>query len=137
MASVASGGTWHDISGHGNHLTYNGNPTFNYDSLAPYWDLDGAGDYFSITDAASGNDFDVHGTESYVAAAARGLTLGGWFHVEETGTFENLMAKWGAAGSLAYRLHLDTNDQAVMRFSDDGTNQSAIASAAQCRLTWR
>lgn len=78
VSSVASGGTWHDISGHGNHLTYNGNPTFNYYRLVGYWDLDGTGDYFSITDAASGNDFDILGNEVYVAAAARGLTLGGW-----------------------------------------------------------
>ena len=136
VGSVASGGTWHDISGHGNHLTYNGNPQFAYDGIVPYYGLDGTGDYFSITDAASGNDFDVLGTEAYVLATYRGLTVMGWFYPEETGTGEGLITKWGAAGSRAYYLFLDATDQFNMRFSDDGTNFDTAISSAVSMNAW-
>jgi hypothetical protein len=136
VGSVASGGDWHDISGHGNHLSYQGNLEHTYSGVVPNWKLDGTGDYFSITDAASGNDFDVLGTEAYIAAAARGLTVMLWCYVEETGTLENLIAKWGAAGSRAYRLFLNATDQFVMRFSDDGTNSDGATSSAVTMDAW-
>lgn len=134
--SVASGGNWHDISGHGNHLSYQGDPVFNYVGLVPFWYLDGTGDYFSITDAASGNDYDILGTEAYVAAAVRGLTVMGWFYPEETGTVENLITKWGGAGNRAYRLLLLNTDQFDMRFSDDGTNLDFVSSAVVSMNAW-
>ncbi len=118
VGSVASGGTWHDISGHGNHLAYNGDPQHDYYRLVPYWDLDGAGDYFNITDAASGNDFDVLGTEGYVAVAVRGLTLGGWFYADVDQT-QGLMTKGDTnAANSAYELYLVAGGTAVFRVSN-------------------
>jgi hypothetical protein len=98
--------------------------------------LDGTGDYFSITDAASGNDFDVLGTETYIAAAVRGLTVLGWFYPKETSTLEHLMTKWGVAGSRAYRLQFTAGDVFAMQFSDDGTNSDTASSAAVAMDAW-
>lgn len=136
VASVASGGNWHDISGHSNHLTYNGNPEHTYSVLVPNWKLDGTGDFFSITDVASANDFDVLGTETYIAAAARGLTVLLWFYPEETGTVEALIAKYGVAGSRAYRLTLTAADTVRMEFSDDCTDTDLVASSAISMGAW-
>jgi hypothetical protein len=72
--SVDSAGAWYDLSGLGHTLTYNGNPTHNYAGLVPYWHLDG-NDRFSRTDEA---DLSITGTETYVAANARGITFGCW-----------------------------------------------------------
>lgn len=137
VGSVASGGTWHDISGHGNHLSYQGNPQHSYDGLVPYWDLDGTGDYFNITDAASGNDFDVLGTETYVAAAARGLTMGGWAWIDVLGDYERFMAKWGASGQYAYEICQDVVGNARILFviSSNGVVQTQVASSGQSLTT--
>lgn len=91
VASVDSGGDWYDLSGLGKTLTYNGNPTINYSGLIPYWDLDGTGDYFSRADEA---DLDLIGNETYVAPAAQGFTIGGWFYPEDLVTgFQGVITK--------------------------------------------
>jgi hypothetical protein len=134
IASVDSGGDWYDVSGHGHHLTYNGDPTHAYDGVAPYWDYDGTGDYHHRPDEA---DLDISGTETYVAAAYRGLTWGGWFYPEETGTIEDLFSKWSAAaGQYSYRLYLDASDQINARFSDDGTNSDVATSSVVSMNAW-
>lgn len=84
----------HDLSAQDRHLTYNGNPRFNFDGLAPYIDLDGTGDYLSRADEAG---LDILGTESYVASAVRGVTLIGWFYPTNAALLQPAMAKWGAA----------------------------------------
>ncbi|MHA2263565.1 MAG: hypothetical protein ACXAEN_14310 [Candidatus Thorarchaeota archaeon] len=77
MSAFGSTGNAFDQSGNIRTLTYNGNPTYNYNGLVPYIDFDGTGDYLSAIDHPS---LDILGTETYVAAAARGLTTGGWFY---------------------------------------------------------
>jgi hypothetical protein len=78
MSAFDSSGNAQDQSGHAHHLTYNGNPTYNYTGLAPYIDLDGTGDYLARADEA---DLDIIGNESYMAVP--GLTAGGWFWVDD------------------------------------------------------
>lgn len=84
MSAFDSSGNAQDVSGHGHHLTYNGNPTYNFDATfySPYLDFDATGDYLTLGDTG---DLDIIGTESYVASAAQGLTLGGWFYPDVTG----------------------------------------------------
>ena len=94
-------GNVHDLTGQGRTLAYNGNPTYNYDGLAPYIDLDGTGDYLSRPDEPG---LDILGNEAYVAVAARGLTMGGWFWFDGTGAVNNMMGKWAAAGQTSYYL---------------------------------
>ena len=127
ISAFDSGGDAQDQSGHAHHLAYNGNPTYNYDGLAPYIDLDGTGDYLSRTDEA---DLDIIGTETYVAAAARGLTLGGWFwFADATAAIETCLSKWQAVvGGRSYML--DKTAAGLMRVlvSIDGT--AVISQAA-------
>jgi hypothetical protein len=128
VASVDSAGAWYDVSGHGHTLTYNGNPTFNYDGLVPYWDLDGTGDYFQRADEA---DLDITGLETFVAAAARGLTLGGWFR-QDVLAAEIAMAKWATTAPLVNQRSYLLSPQAgaVVGFfiSGDGVSSDWINS---------
>jgi len=129
MSAIGTAGEARDMAGNGQtyDLTLNGNPGFGYDGLAPYCQYDGTGDYHSFVDDAN---FDILGTETYIEAAYRGITLGGWFYVEETGTLEYLIAKRAAAGQISYYLALDAADQFTFVVSDDGTNTTAVTSVA-------
>ena len=137
VASVDSAGAWYDVSGHGHTLTYNGNPTFNYDGLVPYWDLDGTGDYFQRADEA---DLDITGTETYVAAAAQGLTLGGWFR-QDALALEIAMAKWAftapLANQLSYRLSVSGTGTVQFYVSMNGVAWTVVTSTnTYAAATW-
>ena len=107
MSSFDEGGNAYDLSGQGRTLTYNGNPTYNYVGLAPYIDLDGTGDFLSRADEAG---LDISGTESYVAAAAQGLTMGGWFYFNNLDPNRSLINKWDAAtNQRAYLFQTNTD----------------------------
>jgi len=116
-----------DLQGLGNHLTLHGNPQFD-STLTPFVQLDGTGDYFDITDAASSNAFDITGTETFIVS--NGIACWAWVIPGETGTVEYVISKWGAAASRAYRLYLDASDQFNFEISDDGTNSDVATSAA-------
>jgi hypothetical protein len=135
MSAVGTAGEARDLGGSGTtyDLTYNGNPAFNYDSLAPYCRYDGTGDYHSFADNAN---FDILGTETYFHSDVRGLTWGGWFYPEETSTAEDLMSKWGAAGQRAYRLRFTGGDAFAAAISDDGTNTDEATSAVVTVNAW-
>lgn len=131
MSAVGVAGEAQDLQSLGNHLTLNGNPQFGYEGLIPYCAYDGTGDYHNITDAASGNAFDILATaaaEPFIAD--NGLTLGCWCYPEETTTAERLMTKWGNVGNYAYQLGLSAGNQFFLRVSDDGTNSDLVLSAA-------
>lgn len=122
MSSFDENGDAFDLSGQGRILTYNGNPTYNFDGLVPYIDLDGTGDYLSRADEAG---LDILGTESYVAPAVRGLTLGGWFWPDTlSGPSHGLIGKWNSASQRAYLLLADvvaTMARPAFMISDDGS----------------
>lgn len=131
--SAIAGNSAVDVSGNGRTLTYNGNPTYNFDSLAPYIRFDGAGDYLSRADEAG---LDILGTETYVAAGHRGITLGGWFMPEDATADDTLLSKWGAAGQRSWVLQAagtvaaPVADPVRFYISDDGTNASGATSAS-------
>lgn len=96
-----------DVSGQGYHLTDNNTPLFNYDELAPYAEFDGVNQYLSRVDGGAANWADILGTETYIAAAARGLTLGGWFYIDQTtGADQGFITKvaGGAINTRSYAL---------------------------------
>jgi hypothetical protein len=129
MSSIGAG-TALDLSGNARTLTYNGNPTYNFDSLAPYIRFDGAGDYLSRADEAG---LDILGTETYIAALHRGLTLGGWFRPEDDANTVQIMGKWYTAGQKSYALRLRgavAGDPVSFYISDDGTNSDSANSTA-------
>ena len=127
MSVFDSGGNAQDVSGHGHHLTYNGNPTYNVDGGVPYIDLDGTGDYLSRADEA---DLDITGGEAYVAAP--GLTLGGWFYVDAQDDYDNLMGKHASGSQVSYRLQLSSAANARFGFviTTDGVTDIALSSAS-------
>lgn len=116
-------------------LTYNGNPVYNYDGLAPYIRLDGIGDWLNHVDAAH---YDIEGDESYVGVP--GLTLGGWFYIEDDAGDQVLMGKYpGAPGNRSYWLAARgtiADDPAEFRMGDDGTNTDAVQLVGYSVDTW-
>jgi len=135
MGAVDDTGAVVDASGMANLLTYAGNPTYDWQGLVPYVDLDGTGDYLWGADNAT---LDILGTEAFVANP--GLTLGGWFYIDAATSSGPLFCKWGAAGSYSYLLQVvksAPNYSAQFYVSVDGT---AVVNVAQTTLqeldTW-
>lgn len=129
MSALGSSASALDQSGNGRTLTYNGNPTYDFDGLAPYIRFDGTGDSLSRTDEAG---LDILGTETYVAAGHRGLTLGGWFRPEDAANADSLISKWGAAGQRSYTMTTRgdvAGDPIEFFISDDGTNLDSVQSS--------
>lgn len=126
---TGSGGGMFDRSGAGLTLTYNGNPTQNIDNgYTPYWDYDGTGDFHSRADEAA---FDILGTEAFMAAAVRGLTMGLWVYSTVAGANQGLVSKWTTTGNQrSYRLVKTSADLADFSVSGSGTNEFAVTSAA-------
>lgn len=116
MSAFGATGQAFDQSGNGRTLTYNGNPTYNFDGWAPYIDLDGTGDFLSRPDEAG---LDILGTETYVAAARRGLTMGGWWYLDRLIATQILMNKRNAA-----------NDGYSLRAEAAGTVSAVFGSGA-------
>lgn len=119
MGTFDSSGNAIDLSANGRTLTYNGNPTYNFATQGgPYLDLDGTGDYLSRADEAA---LDLTGTETIVASAARGITIGGWFWQDTLGAVDGLAGKWTDSGNQRGYLLLTTAGSLIFRISDDGT----------------
>lgn len=135
MSAFQSNGDAFDQSGNGRLLTYNGNPTYNFDGLAPYIDLDGVGDVLSRADEAG---LDILGTETYVAAAARGLSMGGYFYFNNAAAaVENCIAKWNIAGNQrAYRLVRNAAGNGAVEMSSTGADFPGVVGAAIGAGTW-
>lgn len=138
MSSFNEAGNAYDLSGQGRTLTYNGNPTYNHDSLAPFITLDGTGDYLSRADEAG---LDILGTEGYVAAGARGLTMGGWFYATDdaSASHEYLMAKVSGAPQDSYGMYRRPNaaDERVEFWIDAaGAVDTVISASAMVVNEW-
>jgi len=139
MSAVSATGAAFDQSGNGRTLTYNGAATYDYDGLAPYYHVAGAG-FLSRVDEAG---LDILGTEAYIAAGHRGLTLGGWFYPQDIATDQMIMSKFGAAagGQYGYALQVSgtvANDPARFIISSTGANAAFVDSATGCSVnTWQ
>jgi hypothetical protein len=94
-----------DATGNGYALTNNNGSQFGDTLSAPYADFDGVNQNLSRADGGAGNWADILGTETYIPAAQRGLTLGGWFQFDRLTNWEGLFAKYtGVAGASSYEL---------------------------------
>ena len=120
LGGLGSGGEWRDASNNGMDLAYNGNPTMGYtDQGAPRWAYDGAGDCHSHADDAH---FDITGTETTVAAARNGLTLGCWAAFSNAATAtEVIMEKYGTANNKSYRFYRSSTGIFTGQISTNGT----------------
>lgn len=94
-----------DLAGGDYHLDLINAPIFGYDGAAPYIELDGVNQYERRLDGGAGNWADITGGETYVRAAQRGLTLGGWFKFQRLTNQELLIGKsTGVAAASSYHL---------------------------------
>ena len=120
MSSVQrSTGNAYDLSGQNRTLTYNGNPTYNFDGLVPYIAFDGTGDYLSRADET---DLDILGTETIYNSAIRGLTVGGWFWFNDINVSRMLISKRAAAGNASWNMRRAAGSHKIdFRISTDGT----------------
>lgn len=95
-----------DVAGGAYHLSDNNTVTFGYDQLAPYAEFDGTNQYLSRADGGAANWADITATETYVVAAQRGLTFGGWFYFDNAAGANNEYcinkANGGVAANIAY-----------------------------------
>lgn len=133
MSSADESGNALDLSGQGRTLSYNGNPAYSAVGLAPFLNLDGAGDYLSRADEAG---LDITGTETTVGAALRGLTILGWFEADAFGAAAGLMGKWAAAGNRSYLLYKLAADTPRFSVSGDGTAEVAVTAASAMTAAW-
>lgn len=120
-----------DLSRHGKTLTYNGGgsgPTYNINPQGTgYLDFDATGDYLSTADASH---FDILGTESYVASAANGLTMGGWFFADNASAEYTLMAKDDRSGQRSFRLYRSTISLVGAQIGSSGIASGTAVSGA-------
>lgn len=132
MSDFDSSGNAIDIS-QGRTLTYNGNPTYNYHaSGGPYIDLDGTGDFLSRADEAG---LDILGTESYIASAVRGLTIGVWCFADSVTGTRCLISKDDASTQRSWLFQLSAGVPDVFIF-DTGSTFSTTSGGTVSASTW-
>ncbi len=135
MSSFDESGDASDLSGLGLTMSYNGSGLYNFQSLAPYVYLDG-NDYLERNDAAV---LRITGTESYVAAAARGVTLGAWVRFDGAAAAqEQIMAKCdgAGAGNLAYELYRTAAGLLELGISDNAAIETQASTETLAATTW-
>ncbi|MCP4707196.1 MAG: LamG domain-containing protein, partial [Planctomycetes bacterium] len=102
----------------------------------PYIDLDGTGDYLSRADEAG---LRLPGTETYVAGAAQGMTMGIWANFDNHPSQRGIMGKYLVAGN--QRSYLMTAEATgVVRFfvSLAGTTSVSLTGTIDTGTdTWR
>jgi len=135
MSTVGSAGNVPDSAVQGRTLTYNGDPVFGYTGLAPWIYFDGTGDYLSRADEAG---LDTLGTETYIHASYRGMTVGGWFRFDD-GTpagVEYAMSKRAAAGNISWQLAHNVAGTVNFLISGDCTATVAATSTGTTGTGW-
>lgn len=118
-----------DLGGNAQHLSFGGNTVINHRGAAPLVEFPGgAGDSLSVADSAV---LDVLGTEAYVTAALRGLTLGCWVRVDNLGSGDNyILAKWESAGATTGSYRLFHNGSTLSFSVTNGTTNYTAALAS-------
>lgn len=130
-------GAVYDRTGQGRTLTYNGNPTLSlYNDTIPYWDYDGVTDCHSRPDETG---LDITGGETTIAAAYRGLTVGGWFWADSwvlPQTDVPLIGKHNAVGNQRGYVLYGVSGVPRFRISGNGTNTFDVDGAVMNTGEW-
>lgn len=137
MSAIGTAGEARDMGGSGAtyDLTRNGDPRFYYDGLVSLCDYDGTGDYHNFVDNAN---FDIVGTETYILAAYRGLTVVGWFQFDDDppAATEYLIAKWDAGANRSYVLRRRTTTDIQFSIYDGAAVDSIDTVATTGTSQW-
>jgi len=134
-AADRSSGNITDQSGNGKILTEGGDSVLNVDGIIPYADVDGVGDRFERADES---DFDISGTETHIAPAIQGLTMGGWVYFSNTASAaEYFMAKHNSAGNRSYYLRRSSTGFLQFIVSTNGTTEVSVVTTNTALVgTW-
>jgi len=127
-----------DVSGNGYDLQAAaalGNVTFAYDGLAPIAVFGGAANnYLLRADGGAGNWADVLGTETYIRAAERGLTFGGWLWWSALpGAVNYLLCKDDVGANRQYSIVLQATNDIIFRV---WAGAVGVVSAATINAGW-
>ena len=129
-----------DISGNGYDLDAINTPVFGTEGASPYVWFNGTTQYLRKVDGGAGAWADILGTEPYVTAAERGLTLGGWFKPYRLTNNEFLMGKsTGVAATSAYSLVFQgavANDPVLFSISTGAAFVSATVQPGISASSW-
>lgn len=133
MGAFGVGGDAIDQSGFSRTLTYTGNPTYNYTTQGgPYLDLDGTGDYLTRPDEAG---LDILGTETYIASAVRGLTVGAWVYADSVTGVRFINAKDNGTTQRSWIFLIDVGVPTAYIF-DTASTFSSITGSTFSASTW-
>lgn len=121
-----------DLSGlemHLDNIAVDGAVTSGYENLVPFISLPGGGPggatYLQHIDDPV---FDIIGNESWIGAAYWGLTIGGWFKIDDLGAEEGLMSKENGAGQRSYYLYKTAADNIEFTVSSNGVAVFTVTS---------
>ena len=109
-----SGAILQYVRGTGEELGYSG--------IIPYAAVYGAGEPYLLGTIAS--EYRITGTETYIAAAQRGLTIGAWWKFTATSTAEGLMGRDDGSG-LTWSYYLEKQATDYPRFVVTNNGSSA------------
>ncbi len=124
-------GSLRDHSGAGVSLTQIGTVPTGYDGNS-YIHLGDGTNYFS------GSGFGViTGTEAWIESSLRGLTIGGWFFIEETpGLFSGLISRDGAVTDYGYSLTWRSDDKPSFTVSSNGSALTTVMGGVASVGAW-
>jgi hypothetical protein len=139
MSGVGVAGEALDMSGLGNHLSRTNDVDFGLDQMVPFAVYNGTNEYHSITDAASGNAFDISGLETFIRSSDQGVTVGGLFKFDDDppAAIEFLIGKWvGGAGNRSYLLRRNVDTTIRFEVYDGAAVTFATTTATTTTATW-
>ena len=120
-------------------------PTIGYLSTAtvtalPPWINFVAANSQYLAAAADDSQHDILGTETYVSANERGLTIGGWFKFTTApASIFGLISKWYSSppgtNQAAYRLYKTAANTICFEVSPDGTAAAAVNATSTATVT--
>jgi len=129
-----------DIAGGGHHLTAVNTPTFGHENLIPYVEFDAASSqYLSRADGGAGDWADITGGETYIESGKRGLTLGGWFKLNDLDNRAVLISKWGTStAEKSYLLYFrgDIANDPIYFYAGNGTADAWKALTFSADTDW-
>lgn len=137
--STGVGGGASDISGQSRALTGHGGVLFSAssDGLIPYVDFDGSTAYLDRADEAA---LDIVGTETYVATAIKGLTIGCWVWTDAAagGGGSGIIGKDSTAAQRSYGIILNAGVTTPGgRITNDGSTLVSVTGGANVGTsTW-
>jgi len=132
MSAVNSSGAAVDLGNASVNLLRQGSPLFSYDGNA-YIQLGVANDYLST----SLSDLNITGTEAWIDPSIRGLTIGGWFWVDDaTVDPRGLISKFGASPQYGFSLTWTEVNQPRFMISGNGTTVALVNYSVRLVSTW-